>query len=190
MIASLSGVIQSKDEGGLVLEVNGVGWRLEVPYSVLEKTPAVGKPTHLLTRMIVKENDLQLYGFITTEQRELFDMLREVTGVGPRLALGVLSHLSPDVVRSAVGGNQPEALTRVPGIGMKTAEKIIFNLKDRLPAPVLEAAQPSALDTEVLGVLTTLGYSLVEAQTALQSIPDDAPEEVEERVRLALKYFS
>jgi Holliday junction DNA helicase RuvA len=190
VIASLSGVIQSKDESSLVLEVNGVGWRLEVPYSVLEKTPAVGKPTHLLTRMLVREDNIQLFGFITTEQRELFDMLREVSGVGPRLALAVLSHLSPNVVRSAVVRNQPEMLTRVPGIGKKTAEKIVFNLKDRLPAPVLEEAQPSALDTEVLGVLTALGYSLVEAQTALQSIPDDAPEDVEARVRHALKYFS
>lgn len=190
MIASLRGIIQSKDDEGLVLEVDGVGWRVDVPLPVLEKTPEVGKVTYLLTRLVVREDELRIYGFTTTEQRELFDMLVEVSGVGPRLALAVLSHLAPDVVRSAVVSDQPEALTMVPGIGRKTAEKIVFNLKDRLPTPALEEILPSVLDTEVVGALAALGYSLVEAQSAVQSIPEDAPEDVETRLKLALKYFA
>jgi Holliday junction DNA helicase RuvA len=146
--------------------------------------------TFLFTRLVVREDELRIYGFTTIEQRELFDMLLEVSGVGPRLALAVLSHLAPDVVRSAVVSDQPEALTMVPGIGRKTAEKIVFNLKDRLPAPALEEILPSALDTEVVGALTALGYTLVEAQSAAQSIPEDAPEDVESRLKLALKYFA
>jgi Holliday junction DNA helicase RuvA len=102
----------------------------------------------------------------------------------------VLSNLSPDVLRSAVANNQPEILTRVPGIGKKTGEKIIFHLKDTLSAPAVDVRIPSDVDTEVLGVLTGLGYSLVESQTAVQSIPEDAKDDIEERVRLALQYFS
>jgi holliday junction DNA helicase RuvA len=102
----------------------------------------------------------------------------------------VLSHLSPDTLRGAVGSGQAEALDRVPGVGRKTAERIIFHLKDRMGMPAGGMLVPLAADTEVLGALTSLGYSLVEAQAALQALPPDAPEDVEARLRAALTYFS
>jgi Holliday junction DNA helicase RuvA len=190
MLSSLRGVVQRVGEESVVLEVGGVGFRVHVTTSVLDSIPGIGKPFFLHARLIVREDSISLYGFHDPEQRELFDLLLQVSGVGPRLALAALSHLATETLRSAVGGDQPEVLTRVPGIGMKTAEKIIFQLRDRLAAPVQAERVEHEADEEVLGVLTTLGYNLVEAQAAIQSLPEDAPEEVEERVRLALRYFS
>lgn len=191
MISSLRGVIQRVGQGELVIEVGGVGFRLSVPISVLEQAPGVGQTHFLHTRLIVREDSLALYGFESQEQRQLFDLLLQVNGVGPRLALAVLSHLSPELLRAGVANGQVDILTRVPGIGRKTAEKIIFHLKDRLVAePSALGRVPAGADTEVLQALTALGYSLVEAQSALQSIPSDAPQDIEERVRLALQHFA
>lgn len=190
MIASLRGVVQHIGDDELILEVGGVGLRVAVPRSVLQDMPEVGQPLFLLTHLVVRESSLSLFGFSTTEQKELFELLIQVRGIGPRLALAVLSHLSPDVLRSAVARDQPEVLARVPGVGRKTGQKIIFHLKDRLATPLEDIGVPSEVDTEVLSVLTELGYSLVEAQAALQFIPDSAPQEIEERVMFALKFFA
>lgn len=190
MIASLRGVVQHLGEASVTLEVGGVGIEVSVPHSVVEHGPAVGDPFFLHTRMIVREDSIQLYGFDTLEQRELFDLLLQVSGVGPRLALALLSHLSADVLRGAVANNQPEALDKVPGIGRKTAEKIVFFLKDRLRAPAPALRLIRGADGEVLSALTALGYTLVEAQAAVQAIPDDAPEDIEDRLRLALRHFA
>jgi Holliday junction DNA helicase RuvA len=187
MIASLQGVLQSVSEGEIVVETGGVGFRLMVPASVLERAPQIGHVIFLHTYMVVREDLLALYGFSDPEERELFTLLLGVTGVGPRLALAVISHLPIDLLKTAIVGDQPERLVQVPGIGRKTAEKIIIDLKDRLEAPLVLAEPPSAVDTEVLGALTALGYSLGEAQAALQAVPADAPEELEERLRLALR---
>lgn len=190
MIASIHGRLQHLGDGELVLEINGLGLRIAVSKSVIDTNPEVGQALFLHTKLIVKEDSLSLYGFSSTEERELFETLLGVSGIGPKLALAILSHLSPDVLRSAVVNNQPEVLANVPGLGKKTAEKVIFNLKDSFEAPIGPDYTPTESDSEVLSVLTTLGYSMVEAQAAIQSIPDDSEDQVEERVRLALKYFA
>jgi Holliday junction DNA helicase RuvA len=190
VIASVRGRIQSVGANEIVVEVGGVGLQVGVPLARLDEMPKIGGSIQLFTRLIVREDSLALYGFDTPETRQLFDQLIEVSGVGPRLALATLAHLSPDVLRQAIAQNQPEALARVPGIGRKTAEKIVFHLKDQMGSEAGGAVALSGLDTEVLGVLTNLGYSLVEAQAAVQSIPDDAPEDIETRVRHALRYFA
>jgi Holliday junction DNA helicase RuvA len=174
----------------MVVEVGGVGLRVLVPRSVLEAGPAIGKVVFLHTHLAVREDALTLYGFESPEQRELFELLLQVSGIGPKLALAVLSNVSPEALRAAVANGQPEALDRVPGVGKKTAERIVFHLKDRFT--VGEAGVPLLVpaDTDVLAALTSLGYSLVEAQAAVQSLPPDAPEQVEGRVRLALRYFA
>lgn len=190
MIASIHGRLQHLGDGELVLEINGLGLRIAVSKSVIDTNPEVGQALFLHTKLIVKEDSLSLYGFSSTEERELFETLLGVSGIGPKLALAILSHLSPDVLRSAVVNNQPEVLANVPGLGKKTAEKVIFNLKDSFETPIGPDYTPTESDSEVLSVLTTLGYSMVEAQAAIQSIPDDSEDQVEERVRLALKYFA
>jgi Holliday junction DNA helicase RuvA len=190
MIASVRGIVQHIGVQEVVLEVGGVGVRVVVPHAALEPAPAVGQAMFLHTRLVVREDSLSLYGFSTQEQREVFDLLLQVNGVGPRLAVTVLSHLPPDGLRSAVAADQPMALTKVPGIGRKTAEKIIFHLKDRLTAPAAPASMALEADNDVVSALAALGYTLVEAQSAVQSIPVDAPADVATRVRLALQYFT
>jgi Holliday junction DNA helicase RuvA len=190
MIASVRGRVQFVGDNCLVLEVGGIGLSLGVPMARLSEPPVVGNSLQLYTRLIVREDALSLYGFETEDTLELFDQLLEVSGVGPRLALATLAHLSPEVLRRAIANNQPEALSKVPGIGRKTGEKIVFHLKDRMQSVEGVAAALSGLDTEVLGVLTNLGYSLVEAQAAVQSIPKDAPDDLETRVRSALRFFA
>jgi Holliday junction DNA helicase RuvA len=176
-------------ENDIVLEIGGIGLRLSVPASVLQAAPAVGQPYFLHTHFMVREDSLTLFGFSSLEERELFELLLQVSGVGPKSALGLLSHLKPDQLQAAVVGNQPETLAIAPGIGRRTAEKIIFHLKDRMKAPlgVVESFRES--DSDVLSVLTTLGYGIIEAQKAVQSFPLDAPEDLESRVKLALQYL-
>jgi Holliday junction DNA helicase RuvA len=193
MISSLRGtILQLAPPDALVLEVGGVGFRVLVPVTVFDDLDGVGRSAFLHTHLIVREDALTLYGFASEDQRALFELLLTVQGVGPKLALAVLSSLSLEVLRRAVAQEQPEVLERVRGVGRKTAEKIVFSLKDKVRAEGLEKTLGlvSEGDTEVLGALTALGYSLVEAQAALQSIPKGEGNTTEERLRLALRYFA
>lgn len=190
MIATLRGEITEIEENALVLETGGVGLRVFVPKPLLTRLRA-GESALLHTHLVVRENELALYGFESASDRNLFVTLLGVDGVGPKMALAVLSTLNLETVQRAVFNEEPELLSRVPGVGRKTAQKMLLYLKDRLqPASGLErAAAMSAADSEVLAALTALGYSVIEAQSALQAIPKDAPQDVEERLRLALGYF-
>ncbi len=191
MIATLHGEIQHKEETALIIAVGGVGLRVFAPKSMVESLN-VGEKTFLFTHLIVRENELSLYGFENAEERHLFLTLLGVDGVGPKVALSVLATLSLDAVQRAVFSEEPELLSRVPGVGKKTAQKIVLYLQDRLkPTDTLgQVASMSDADSEVLAALTALGYSVVEGQTAIQSLPKDAPKEVEERLRVALGYFN
>ena len=191
MISILRGNVISQENDGLIIDVNGIGFHVLVPASQIDHVQP-GETIYLFTRLIVREDAWTLCGFDTKEGRDVFDLLLTVNGVGPRLAMSILSTLTPDTIRRAVFNNQADLFNRVPGIGKKTAQKIVLHLQDKLSsAGGLEPlAQISDVDTEVLGALTTLGYSLVEAQAALQFIPRDTPQEVETRLRIALQYFS
>ncbi len=191
MIATLRGEVSQIEENALIVEVGGVGLRVFVPAPLRLRLKA-GEIVLLYTHLVVREDALNLYGFESQADRELFGMLLGVDGVGPRIALAVLSTLTIDVVRRAVFTEEPELLSRVPGVGKKTAQKIVLYMHDRLkPAGALQQiAAMSDQDSEVLAALTALGYSVIEAQTAIQSLPKDAPQEVEERLRLALQYFT
>lgn len=193
MIASLRGtLLQITPPDLLIIEVGGVGYKVNVPASTLNELEGVGRTAFLHTYLVVREEALSLYGFEAEDQRALFELLLTVQGIGPKSALMVLSTLSPDVLRRAVAQDQPEVFARVKGVGKKTAEKIVFTLKDKLAGEVTLAgiSHISDLDTEVIGALTALGYSLVEAQAALQAIPKGEGKTVEDRIRLALTYFA
>ena len=191
MIASLQGRIQEVLPDSMIIDVGGVGLQVYIPAPVRDRSKT-GENVFLHTQMIVREDAITLYGFATREEREYFNLLVSVNGVGPRLGLAALSSLSTDAMRRAVFHEQAEVFSQVPGIGMKTAQKILLQLQDRIPAePGLERVETiSETDSEVLNALTALGYSVVEAQAALQSIPNEAPEDVETRLRIALQYFS
>jgi len=191
MIATLRGEITQIEENSIIIETGGVGLRVFIPKPLRERMKA-GEAIFLFTHLVIREDDWKLFGFDSQADRELFTTLLSVDGVGPRTALAVLSSLNLDTVRRAVFSDEPDLLSRVPGVGKKTAQKMILYLHDRLkPVSGLEKiAAMSDTDSEVLAALTALGYSVVEAQTAIQSIPKDAPEVVEERLRLALQQFA
>ena len=191
MIATLRGEITQVEENAIVIEIGGVGVRVFVPKPLRERTKT-GEAIFLFTHLVVREDDWKLFGFESQGDRELFTAMLGVDGVGPRTALAVLSTLNLDTVKRAVFGEEPDLLSRVPGVGKKTAQKMVLYLHDRLkPVSGLEKiASMSNTDSEVLAALSALGYSVVEAQTAIQSIPKDAAEDVEERLRLALQQFT
>lgn len=187
MIASITGNIQQIEENSLVIGVGGVGVRISVPRTVLEDVGGVGHTMLLFTHLVVREQELSLYGFETQEDLRLFTVLLGVNGVGPKVGLAILSTLSPELLKSAIMREETAVLQRVPGIGKKTAERIMFQLRDKL-----DLTEPTAVplvsdvDADVIDVLTTLGFSIVEAQSALQHLPREA-KTVDERVQLALQ---
>jgi len=192
MIASVEGEVVGLGENYVVVRVGGVGLQIFVTAPVRARMHMMEKIC-LFTQLIVRDDFLALYGFETEQEREFFNLLLGVNGVGPRLALSILSTLSVDAIRRAVFNEQSEVFSRVPGVGKRTAQKILLHLQDRVSAGgELEIAGSSlaGIDENVLEALTALGYSVVEAQTAIQNIPRDAPDDLEERLRLALRYVS
>lgn len=190
MIATIRGEIIQIEENALIIEVGGIGMRVFAP-TPLRGQKKVGETVFVYTHLVVRETELTLYGFETQADRELFNLLLGVAGVGPKVALSVLSAMNIETVQRAVFSDEPELLSRVPGIGKKSAQKIALHLKDRMkPTDTLASvASMSDSDSEVLEALTALGYSVVEGQAAIQSIPKDATDDVETRLRLALQYF-
>lgn len=189
MIATLEGKLGFKDSQRLVVIVGGIGLEVLVPFSTLEAL--AGDRVFLHTRLVVREDSLTLYGFASVAERDLFDSFIKISGIGPKLALTILSTLSVDNVRGAVSNDRPEVLSRVPGIGKKTAQKIVLELRDKL-ATVLQAAplaEAGSVNADVIDALTALGYSVIEAQTAVQALPLDAPPDEESRLFLALQHL-
>lgn len=190
MIASVKGEVLEKGENYLVVQVGGLGLRVATPAAVANGYE-IGEHAQLFTHLVVREDNLSLYGFDSVEQRSLFQNLITVDGVGPRTALAVISTLSVDMIYQAVLGEQAAIFSQVPGIGSKTAQKIVLYLHDKLKpleAGLLGAARD--VNRELMDALAGLGYSVIEAQTAIQALPKDAPEDLEERLRLALKFFT
>ena len=191
MIATVSGEISQILDGQVVINLSGLGLLVNVTENTCLDSH-LGMPQTLHTYLAVREDQLALYGFITPEERDLFVHLISVAGIGPKTGLAALSTLTPEAVRRAITADQPEIFARVPGIGKKTAQKIILDLQGKIqPLEPLEAAyRLDDVDTEVLEALTALGYSVIEAQAALQSIGRETNPDVEERLRKALQYFS
>ena len=191
MIARVRGRIEQIENDHVIVDVGAFGITVYAPAAQLV-TYHLGQAVALFTHLHVREQDISLFGFSTPEELQLFDLLLRVDGVGPRLALNILSTLTPDSLQLAVANDEPALLTRVPGIGIKTARKILFHLKDKLaPADLtgLGIRSLSDSDAEVIDALTSLGYSIVEAQRAVQSLPKNL-EGVEERLRAALSQMA
>jgi Holliday junction DNA helicase RuvA len=185
MIASLAGTVEALEPGAAVLEVGGVGYLVHVPVPVLSGL-SVGRRARLHTHLAVREDALTLYGFATVDQREAFRALVGVTGVGPRLALAVLSALEPDALRRVVAGGDVGALTDVPGIGKRTAERMVLELKQRLGPPAEHPVAAGSAVAEVREALIGLGYAPAEFRPILDRIAG-AGTPVEELLRSALR---
>jgi len=187
MIGSIRGEIIEKGETYLLVDVNGVGYVVYAPTNLLDRLD--GGLVTLYTHLHVRENELTLYGFADREELDLFRTLLGVQGIGPKVALAILSHVPVETLRQAVAREEAALLTRVPGVGPKKARQIVFALRDKIGIEDVWAAGPTITDSdnEVLAALTALGYSLAEAQAALRALPPEARQEpVEEKVRLAL----
>lgn len=200
MIASLRGILLSTGVDHVVLEVGGVGYLVYAPRPVLGGLGSTGEQVFLHTLLIVREDAMTLYGFATPEQRTLFETVLSVTGVGPRLALALLSFATPDEVRFAVAQGDTGRFARVPGIGKKMAERLVLELKGKLDIKNLPTAPAGggggpltaaavSVNNELADLLVSLGYNNAEAWAAIGTLPADAPADLEDRLRLALRYF-
>jgi Holliday junction DNA helicase RuvA len=191
MIASLRGRVVSSAVGVTVLDVGGVGYRLATTAAASRRAAAAGDgEVTLLTHLHVREDALQLFGFASEAERSLFEMLLGVSGVGPKAALAIVSGYEPDQIRRAVQSGDHALFTSIPGIGRRTAERVVIDLKDKVgglvvPASGGEAPTPAGTQhTAARDALVGLGMSVAEAEAALRPIDETLP--VEERVRLAL----
>lgn len=189
MIVRLSGTLISRQPPSLVLDVAGVGYEVEAPLSVFDRLPADGQPLTILTHLVVREDAHTLYGFLAEADRKLFRELLRVSGIGPRLALAILSGVSGDDFALMVEAGDSQSLTRLPGIGKKTAERLILEMRGRisdLGGGAGGASTALSADAEAREALTTLGYSAAEALKMVQSVAD--PElSSEALIRAALK---
>ena len=186
MIGRLTGVIAEKAPPQVLIDVNGVGYEVDVPMSTFYNLPNLGERATLLTHFIVREDAQILFGFGTAQERETFRQLIRISGVGPRTALSILSGLSVAELGQAVSLQEAGRLTRIPGIGKKTAERLMLELKGKLGADLaLPASVASEAQADVLQALVALGYSDKEAAAALKALPPDVG--VSEGIKLALK---
>ena len=191
MIASLQGAVESLGSDWAIVNVGGVGFRVYMPTSVLSTLGAVGESVKLHTHLHVKEDDVSLYGFGSPNELQLFETLIGVSGLGPRLALAMLSTMNVEQLTMAIATGSTDLLTSVPGIGKKMAERLVLELKDKIGAGLIAipAAQIAEEHAEVLAALTSLGYSITEASQAVATLPRDSNLTLEEQVKLALQYF-
>lgn len=189
MIGRIAGKLLEKNPPLILVDVHGVGYEISVPMSTFYNLPDVGKDVVLLTQFIVREDAQLLYGFLTAAERSAFRELIKVSGIGARTALSVLSGLSVDALCQAVTQQDTAALTRVPGIGKKTAERLVLELKGKLGADlggaVSTAAGATSAKSDVISALIALGYSEREASAAVRKLPDDIS--VSDGIREALK---
>lgn len=189
MISSLRGRLAAKDEDYITVEVGGLGFKVYVPTSFLRELGSPGHEVALFTHLHLRENDVSLYGFKSQDELTLFKLLLGVSGIGPKLALAILSTLSVDDFRFAVAHGDVNLLSEVPGIGKRLAERVILYLKDKIAVERLVPLTPiSPEDAEVVEALTALGYSLAEAREAVSSLADKEMT-AEDKVMAALRYL-
>ena len=189
MIGRLSGTLLEKHPPGVLVDVGGVGYELDVPMSTFYDLPATGAPVSLLVQMVVRDDALLLFGFLQTAERDAFRQLIRIAGVGARTALDVLSGLSVDELARSVALQDATRLRKVPGIGKKTAERLLLELEGKLGPATTVSADPGAAasdpGTDMLQALLALGYSEREASAAIARLP--AGVAVAEGIRQALK---
>lgn len=187
MIASLEGNITHIGDDFIVVTVSGIGFKVFTPME-LRKTRELFSSIVLQTYLVVREDALTLYGFSEIEERDMFINLLSVSGVGPRTALNIISTLSLEMIQKAVVLEQPELFGKVTGVGKKTAQSIVLSLHSKVSKGNIGIQNPiKDVDADVISALTGLGYSIIEAQSAIQMIPKDAPIDIESRLRIALQ---
>ena len=191
MIGRLSGKLIEKQPPQIIVDVQGLGYEIDVPMSTFYNLPGLGEIITLFTHLVVREDAHLLYGFGSNDERRAFRQLLKISGVGPKLALSVLSGLSVADLAQTVAMQETGRLTKIPGVGKKTAERLVLELRDKLDhvsSVAGSSATPKASSGDVLNALLALGYNEREAQWALKQIPNDLT--VSESIRQALKQLS
>ena len=194
MIASVRGTLLFVGVDYAVVETGGVGLMIYAPRNVLGALGEIGGEVRFYTHLHIREDLLALYGFASPDQRHLFETLLGISGIGPKVALSLLSSAPPDELRATIAGGDTARLSRIPGIGKKTAERLVLELRGKLelkgvPAPSGATPALMALNNELAEMLIGLGFTAAEASAAIAALPADAPPELDERLRLALRYF-
>jgi len=190
MIGRIQGILTEKSPPQVVVVAHGVGYEIDVPMSTFYHLPRTGDEVTLLTHLVVREDAHLLYGFLTAPERTAFRQLLKISGVGPKVALSVLSGLSVDDLAAAVASEDAARLTKIPGIGKKTAERLVLELRDKLPK-TLAVARPEgagAAGGDVVSALLALGYNEREAQAAVKQLAADLP--LADAIRQALKQLA
>jgi Holliday junction DNA helicase RuvA len=195
VIAQLRGRLLRKEPQEAVVDVGGVGYRVTIPLSTFYRIGEPGSEVTLLTHTHVREDALALFGFLTSVEQVLFERLIAVSGVGPKLAVGVLSGIEAPELVLALRASDLARLTRIPGVGKKTAERLVVELKDKMPPPGAAAAPRPALETpgrdDLVSALVHLGYSRPEAERGMErALKGGAPERFEDLLRLTLRHLS
>ncbi len=190
MIGRLTGLLAEKNPPLVLVDVGGVGYEVDVPMSTFYNLPPLGERVTLLTQFVVREDAQLLYGFLSHEERQAFRQLVKISGIGPRMALAVLSGLSVTELAQAVATQEARRLVKVPGIGKKTAERLLLELKDKLsptltPIEALGSAPRHDHEADIVQALIALGYSERDAEVALKALP--AGVSVSDGIRMALK---
>ena len=191
MIGRIKGTLLEKMPPQILVDVSGVGYEIDVPMSTLYNLPEVGSEVTLFTHFVVREDAELLYGFLTKEERSLFRLLIRISGIGPKIALSILSGISSQLLSQAVTTGEARLLTRIPGVGKKTAERIVLELKGKLDTVVGTTdtgASGSNSKADIVSALLSLGYSDREAQLAIKGLPADIS--VNDGIREALKNLS
>ncbi len=185
MISYLRGTILQRALDSIILDVTGVGYRVRVPTTTLGALGDLGAPAELYTHLHVREDDMSLFGFATQDELDLFELLLSVSGIGPKVALGILSSAPPNEIRSAISQGNLEILGSIKGIGKKTAQRLVLELKGKVEGGE-EISELSPLDGEVAATLINLGYSAAEAQRAARNVRGAT---LEDKLRAALQYL-
>jgi len=185
MIGFIEGKIESSNDRYVIIDVNGVGYKIYISAATFKKLPKIKEKVKLLTHLHVREDILDLYGFMDKEELEFFELLISISGIGPKGANNILKVASVETLKKAIANEESSILTKVSGIGKKTAEKIILELKNKVSGGEF-LGDRSGADSEVIDALIGLGYKLYEAREVLKKIPDDF-KDVGEKVREALK---
>jgi len=198
MIASLTGILKYKNPTEILIDVHGVGYTVSIPLSTYEKIGDVGSSISLLTYFHVREDAMQLFGFYSDEERRLFKLLISVSGIGPKIAQSILSGMNVDELKSHLIGGNVLALTTIPGVGKKTAERLILELRDKVGKAIADAEPISALGlasaamrAEALQALTSLGYNLQIAEKSIRLVLKETEGSIislEELVKRALRH--
>jgi len=192
MIVALEGILESRGIDSAVVKVGPLSLQIYIPSSTLSQLGVAGDKVYLHTHLYLREDNVALYGFASTEELALFQNLISVSGVGPKLALALLSTLNPEQVASAIVSGNADLLSQVPGLGKKMAGRIVLELKGKLEKGWVGVIAPALVqeDADVVAALTSLGYSLKEATQAVSGLPASQDVDLEEKIRLALKQLA